>query len=61
MFFVIPEMPSKTFVMLYKKNFLITLTTLHHGISEVMVLLYTEHIRTGKNAKKITSEKEKLF
>ena len=25
MFFVIPEMPSKTFVMLYKKNFLITL------------------------------------
>ena len=26
MFFVIPEMPSKTFVMLYKKNFLITLS-----------------------------------
>ena len=25
MFFVIPEIPSKTFVMLYKKNFLITL------------------------------------
>ena len=25
MFFAIPEMPSKTFVMLYKKNFLITL------------------------------------
>ena len=28
MFFVIPEMPSKTFVML-KKNFLITLSNLH--------------------------------
>ena len=26
MFFVIPEMPSKTFVKLYKKNFLITLS-----------------------------------
>ena len=26
MFFVIPEMPSKTFVMVLKKNFLITLT-----------------------------------
>ena len=25
-FLVIPEMPSKTFAMLYKKNFLITLT-----------------------------------
>ena len=29
MFFVIPEMPSKTFVMLYKKNFLITLSVLN--------------------------------
>ena len=28
MFFVIPEMPSKTFVMLYKKNFLIALKSL---------------------------------
>ena len=35
MFFVIPEMPSKTFVMVLKKNFLITLRTTN--VSEELI------------------------